>query len=265
MPVETALCKPEAPCYSAGVWERKPTAVRVGCCGFAMAQPKYFSTFSCVEINTSFYQLPKRQTAARWRAAAPPGFQFALKAWQVITHPASSPTYRRTRLDPRDLPHCGYFGFNPTVRWAWDETFAVARELGAFLVLFQCPRSFRPTRENIRRLREFFERAKRGPFRMGWEPRGDWDPAMVAALCGELDLVHVVDPLQTMPAAPGPIKYYRLHGTTGARHRFTDEELGRLRELCRGKTPVYCLFNNIAMAADAQRFAALLTRQNPRP
>src|ERR1041384_4752481 len=110
-----------------------------------MAQEKYFRTYSCVEIDSSFYQLPKVETAARWRDVAPDDFQFAMKAWQVITHPASSPTYKRTRIDPRDRDYCGNFGFNPTVRWAWDQTYAVAKALHAVLVLFQCPVSFRPT------------------------------------------------------------------------------------------------------------------------
>src|SRR5882672_431040 len=165
-----------------------------------MAQEKYYRTFSCVEIDSSFYQLPKLETVARWRAAATPGFQFALKAWQVITHSAASPTYKRTRLDARDREHCGSFGFNPTIRWAWDETFAVAKELGAFLVLFQCSASFRQTKQNIAGLKRFFERAKRGKLLFGWEPRGEWDAELVASLCKELDLIHVVDPFQSQPA-----------------------------------------------------------------
>src|SRR5436853_4887061 len=112
-----------------------------------------------------------------------------------------------TRLDEGDREHCGGFGFNPTVRWAWSETFAVAKQLGAFLVLFQCPVSFRATKENVTRLRAFFERAKRGKFRMGWEPRGDWDEALVASLCKELELVHVVDPFKNPPSVAGPIQY----------------------------------------------------------
>src|SRR5207247_1061042 len=129
----------------------------VGCCGFALAQEKYFRTFPAVEINSSFYNLPKLETAARWREAAPPGFVFTLKAWQVITHRASSPTYKRTRIDPNDAEHAGHFGFNPTIRWAWDQTFAVAKTLGVALVLFQPPLSFRPNADNLRQLRTFFE------------------------------------------------------------------------------------------------------------
>jgi uncharacterized protein YecE (DUF72 family) len=223
-----------------------------------MTQAKYFQTFSCVEIDSSFYNLPRPDTAAAWRAAAPAGFAFALKAWQVITHPATSPTYRRTRLDDRDREYCGNFGFNPTVRWAWNETFAVAKALGAFLVLFQCPASFRPTPEHLDRLEQFFARAKRGKFYFGWEPRGDWPPELIARLCRELDLIHVVDPFRGLPAWPGPIRYYRLHGVTGARHKFTTDELHQLKAWSTGRPETYCLFNNIGMTADARRFAKLL-------
>lgn len=231
--------------------------VKAGCCGFAMAQEKYFASFPCIEIDTSFYQLPKVETAARWRAAAPTGFEFAMKAWQVITHRASSPTYKRTRIDPRDREHCGHFGYNPTIRWAWEQTFAVAKELGAFLVLFQCSASFRENRENLASLRAFFEKAKRGRFHMGWEPRGDWDTTLVASLCRELELVHVVDPFKNPPAMTDTLLYYRLHGIPGYRHRYSNEELHRLKEFCAGKSKTYCMFNNIAMASDAQRFMRL--------
>lgn len=233
--------------------------IQVGCCGFTLAQARYFAAFRCVEIDTSFYNLPKLETAARWRKAAPGGFQFSMRAWQVITHPSVSPTYKRTRLPDSDREHCGHFGFNPTIRWAWDETFAVAKALGVFLVLFQCPASFRPTKENLTRLQTFFERAKRGKFFLGWEPRGEWDTELVAKLCAELDLVHVVDPLKSPPAARGPIRYYRLHGLTGYRHRYTSEDLARLRTICRAeRVPTYCLFNNTSMAVDAQRFTRLV-------
>lgn len=236
------------------------TSIHVGCCGFARAQADYFAAFRCVEIDTSFYNLPKLETAAKWRAAAPDGFQFAMKAWQVITHPTDSPTYKRTRLDARDRAYCGGFGFNPTIRWAWDETFQVAKTIGAFLVLFQCPASFRPNKENVARLRQFFERAKRGKFALGWEPRGAWDTGLVAELCRDLDLIHVVDPFQSAPACRARFRYYRLHGVTGRGHRFTAAELEKLQQTCAGeRTPAYCLFNNTAMAADAARFRQRFT------
>ena len=233
--------------------------IRAGCCGFALPQADYYRQFSCIEIDTSFYQLPKLPTVARWRAAAPPDFRFALKAWQVITHRATSPTYKRTKLDDHDRQHCGHFGFNATIRWAWNETFAVAKELGAFFVLFQCPASFTPTAAHITGFKSFFEKAKRGKLSFGWEPRGAWEPGQIAALCRELDLVHVVDPLKTLPTS-GKLQYFRLHGVTGAQHRYSDAELAQLQQFCRQAPTSYCVFNTIAMARDAARFAALVRR-----
>jgi len=242
----------------------RPPRVQVGCCGFTLAQEKYFRTFPCVEINTTFYNLPKPATVARWRESAPAGFTFTMKAWQAITHRATSQTYQRTRIEDSDREHCGHFGFNPTIRWAWAETFQVAKTLGVTLVLFQCPPSFRPTAENLRQLRAFFERAKRGPWHMGWEPRGEWPAELVAGLCRELDLLHVVDPLQNPPALTGKVRYYRLHGVTGPRHRYTDAELQQLKQFCAGPPATFCFFNNRSMATDAQRLQRLLFPEHKR-
>jgi uncharacterized protein YecE (DUF72 family) len=232
--------------------------VQIGCCGFGLAQPAYFRTFSCLEIDSTFYQLPKLTTVERWRAMAPPGFQFTLKAWQVITHRASSPTYRRTKLEEHDRQHAGHFGFNATIRWAWDETYRVARALDAAVVLFQTPASFTPNKEHIAKLRQFFERAKRGSLRFAWEPRGaGWEPVVVEKLCRDLDLIHAVDPFRELPAAPGKLQYYRLHGVTGSKHRYADEELAKLREVTRQSAACFVMFNNLSRAADARRFAAI--------
>jgi len=46
----------------------------------------YATLFDCVEINTSFYHLPKEQTVINWAAKAPPGFLFTPKLSRYITH-----------------------------------------------------------------------------------------------------------------------------------------------------------------------------------
>lgn len=46
----------------------------------------YSRHFSSVEINNSFYQLPKKQTLTRWRDTVPEGFLFTVKASRYITH-----------------------------------------------------------------------------------------------------------------------------------------------------------------------------------
>jgi uncharacterized protein YecE (DUF72 family) len=229
---------------------------KVGCCGFPKGMKVYFQEFKLVEVQQTFYNPPQLATAARWRAEAPPDFEFAVKAWQLITHPPTSPTYRRAGIRlPLSEEAYGFFRPREEVMEAWARTLAVARTLQARLVLFQCPASFRPTSENVGNMRQFFSKIERTGLRLVWEPRGAWDQEMVAGLCQELDLVHGVDPFVTAPVA-GDLQYFRLHGGPGYRHRYTDAELQWLRGQCRGET--YCLFNNLSMYEDARRFSQLL-------
>jgi uncharacterized protein YecE (DUF72 family) len=46
----------------------------------------YAQHFDTVEINATFYRLPSQAAVAAWREAAPPGFIYAWKASQYITH-----------------------------------------------------------------------------------------------------------------------------------------------------------------------------------
>ena len=85
--------------------------VRIGLCGFTMAFADYVREFAVVEVQQTFYEPPRDATLVRWRRQAPPGFEFTLKAWQLITHEASSPTYRRLRrpLSAGQRRECGSF------------------------------------------------------------------------------------------------------------------------------------------------------------
>ncbi|MEJ5237173.1 DUF72 domain-containing protein [Limisphaera sp. VF-2] len=217
---------------------------------------EYFRTFRLVEVQQTFYEPPQIQTVRRWRAAAPADFEFTLKAWQLITHPPQSPTYRRLRtpLSTEQLRGCGGFQSSEIVQTAWARTRAVAEALGARRVLFQCPARFTPAPDHVRSLREFFRTIDRGGLDLVWEPRGDWPASLVRELCEELGLTHAVDPFRQAPVW-GEIPYYRLHGLTGYRHRFTDEELEELRARV-GRGPAYVLFNNVSMREDALRFLA---------
>jgi uncharacterized protein YecE (DUF72 family) len=46
----------------------------------------YAARLPTVEVNATFYRMPKASTLAGWRAEVPPGFVFALKAPQRVTH-----------------------------------------------------------------------------------------------------------------------------------------------------------------------------------
>lgn len=46
----------------------------------------YAERFRTVELNNTFYRMPKRDVLRRWAAAVPDGFRFAVKASRRITH-----------------------------------------------------------------------------------------------------------------------------------------------------------------------------------
>jgi uncharacterized protein YecE (DUF72 family) len=247
------------------------TDVRLGLCGFTIAFEDYVREFPVVEVQQTFYEPPRDGTMRRWRAEAPEDFEFTLKAWQLITHDAASPTYRRLRtpLAPEDRGDVGGFRTTPVVLRAWDRTVACALILRATAVLFQCPASFRPTDENVDRMRAFFGAVDRpAGVRLLWEPRGPWPSEMVDALCRELGLVHVVDPFVDTTVTP-EATYLRLHGVAGARHVYTDAELRELAGVVAKATgpTAYVLFNNLPRVGDVRRFRELLqagdTRKAP--
>lgn len=236
----------------------------IGCCGWREARARYFSHFSVVELQDTFYEPPSTTLAEKWRSLAPANFQFTLKAWQLITHIPASPTYRRLKSKISPNEHDAFGAFRPTEQvWlAWERTRSIARTLRASVVLFQCPASFQPTAENVQNLGAFFRRMEPEEWLLAWEPRGAWPPDLVRSLCTECNLVHCVDPLEA-ESLSGPAVYWRMHGPTGYGHRYTDEELLRLRELAdrfaaEGRGPFYILFNNVWMKQDALRFQQLV-------
>src|SRR3712207_50982 len=240
-------------------WEDRLVGVLVGLCGWTVSQASYVRRFPVVEVQHTFYEPPSDAVLTRWRTQLPICFEFTIKAWQIVTHESNSPTYRRLKqpLPDSARSQVGAFRTSPPVLAGWQRTLECARILQATAVLLQCPRSFRPTPDNVERLRNFMAQVKRPAGRLLWEPRGEWPTQLLTELCAELDLVHVVDPMHSEPVTPEQT-YYRLHGTTGSRHVHTDDELRRLREMVDGRVSPYVMFNNLPRVSDAERFLALL-------
>lgn len=236
--------------------------VRVGTCGFGRTKNEYASFLPSVEIQQTFYQPPQLKTLEKWRAQLPPEFEFTLKAWQVITHEAQSPTYKRLKRELSEPERRSAGSFKPTdlVEEAWQVTLACAKALGAKTILFQCPASFKPNRENVANLEQFFTRIDRGQLNLVWEPRGAWDPALVKELCEGLNIWHAVDPFVVQTVTPDQC-YFRLHGRQGWRYQYESQELTELAELLPVDQPSYVFFNNVYMWEDALRFKKILSNQ----
>src|ERR1044072_307826 len=236
---------------------------RIGTCGFGVAQAEYARTFSCVEIQHTFCEPPRLTTLDRSRSQMPADFEFTVKAWQLITHEARSPTDRRLKrkLSRTEKAEAGSFRATEIVNEAWVATLAAARALSAKTILFQCPSSFKQTADNIASMEKFFSTIDRQDLNLCWEPRGDWDAGVLRSICVSLELCHVVDPFIGKTVTPDQY-YFRLHGRGGWRYEY---DLGELKELATSLVKAergYVFFNNSKMTGDALKFCRLLDDLN---
>jgi uncharacterized protein YecE (DUF72 family) len=237
-------------------------SVLIGTCGFAEAQDRTFHDFEILEVQQTFYQPPGISTAKRWRQKAPADFVFTVKAWQLITHRAGSPTYRKLKekLSKEELAQAGDFRWNEVTYAAWEQTLAIAQSLWAEAVLFQTPKSFSPTKENLRQLTQFFDHIRRKGQMLVFEPRGEgWTDHLLFKLSADCGLVPGIDPFLRPPL----MENFRLHGRPAYRyhHRYTDEELKKLVAMIGNRGTTRVLFNNVFMAEDARRLMKLLGKQ----
>jgi uncharacterized protein YecE (DUF72 family) len=233
--------------------------VQIGTSGFRSNKVEYAQLLSCVEIQHTFYQPPQISTLERWREQMPPEFEFTLKAWQLITHAAKSPTYKRLKkkLSETEKEEAGYFKPTAIVSEALEVTLACAQALKAKTILFQCPASFKQNRENISNLEKFFSGINRKKYNFCWEPRGDWDGQVVKGICEDLNLWHVVDPFDGRTQTPNKC-YFRLHGRKGWRYKYDEDELEELATMLPLNKSSYVFFNNIYMTEDALTFQEII-------
>lgn len=189
----------------------------------------YARHFDTVELNASFYRLPRAEAFAGWRRRSPNGFVFAVKASRYLTH------IKRLR-DPEE----------PLERM-WSRARRLGDRLGP--VLYQLPPRWLP---NAERLSSFLAAIPRdAPQAVEFRDRRWYRPEILAlldeagvALCLH-DMAGSEPPLQRI----GPFVYVRFHGA-GARYggSYADEQLARwadrMGEWSAAGCAVWAFFNN---------------------
>ncbi|NJE25764.1 DUF72 domain-containing protein [Thermococcus sp. MV5] len=234
----------------------------VGTCGFCERREKYFRDFNTLEIQQTFYKLIQDKTLQKWRQEAPKDFIFSIKAFQGVTHPPTSPTWRRSNVKPS--PEVGLLKPTSEVFKYWELTLREAEILGAKFILIQLPKSFRETEENFNNAEKFFSKIEKRDFTIAIELRG-WSEKGIEEFVKEFELIDVSDPLVRKPVHRGDINYYRLHGAYERgriiyKHKYREGELkeiaSRIKEW--NKKESYLYFNNAYMCEDARRFIQIL-------
>lgn len=241
--------------------------VRVGCCGLAgLSLSKYAELFDTIEINSTFYKLPKRETAERWYESTKGKIAFCMKAFQGITHTIESPTWKRVGIQkPKSMVE-NYGHLKPTKENAesWEKTLEMCMAMHAGVCVIQLPPSFMCTDAAVADALKFFKMVRR-PVDIAIEFRHrSWtdNVELTKILIKNADLIHITDPLKDKPLSRKKICYYRLHGLGKQlyRYNYTYEDLINLKNIildikCE---KAYVMFNNLSMRDDALRFRKMV-------
>ncbi|MFN7135429.1 MAG: DUF72 domain-containing protein [Myxococcales bacterium] len=159
---------------------------------------RYCQVFSTVELNTTFYRLPKPEAVDRWREESPAGFVFACKGSRFLTH--------MKRLTDTTVGVARYF----------DVVLRLGDKLGP--ILWQLPPQM--TKPDPERLRRFLRAMPEGTRHVVEFRSAAWYTDEIcdvldeagAAFC-EHDLVAARPPRFT-----GGFRYLRFHGASGKYH-----------------------------------------------
>lgn len=247
----------------------------MGCCGFPISKRKYYSTFDLVEVQETFYNLPRLEKMRKWRMEAPQTFKFTMKAWQVITHPKTSPTWRKLRTEVEGKPE-NYGLLKPTKENldAWAKTLEVAEALNCEVIVLQLPPKLELNERTYPKISAFLSSIDKGDHLLAIEPRNKtWHSNRegVKRLFEKFDVIHCVDIFKRDPVETGRAFYIRLHGLGGEinySYKYTDNNLktlkGKVKSLEEKEKDVYILFNNVYMLNDASRFLSMLRENYPK-
>jgi uncharacterized protein YecE (DUF72 family) len=189
----------------------------------------YAARFSTVEINNSFYQIPKKRTLKQWSGRVPDNFIFSVKASRYITH-------MRKLHDARE----------PLSRFL-DVVDALGSKLGP--ILFQLPPHWHV---NVERLLSFLELLPED-YRFAFEFRdGSWFSTEVykaLTSAGAAFCIYDLDGSLSPKEVTSDMVYMRLHGPDGPyKGQYATAELagwaGALRAWKKQGKEIYCYFDN---------------------
>jgi uncharacterized protein YecE (DUF72 family) len=200
----------------------------------------YASRLTCVEINYTFRHAPSPKTVQSWVAATPPGFVFAVKAHQRVTH---SHRLKEGAREPMEF---------------FLSALAPLREAGRLgPVLLQLPPNLRLDLDRLARFLEWLPRDTRFAFEFreaSWLTEEVYDLLRThdAALC-----VTDAEQLAVPDVATASFAYYRLR-----RPPYDDPALrhwrSRSEDLMGEGRDVYVLFKHEEDAGGALEAERLL-------
>jgi len=246
--------------------------VKVGTCGFQKSRKRHYAELDVVEVQQTFYDPRDIGAFRRWRSEAPQHFEFTVKVWMLVTHGYNKMLWRRLKKEvPGDKERYKPFELNREVFQAMEATLEAAKILGARLLVFQIPASFKATEKNAEKIIRFIRELALDEYIIVWEPRGDWwDNKYLMAKVAELAGLYIDgDVLRgRLPPREQDVIYTRLHGLGGRgevnyKYKYTNNDLNNLKSIILNikASIVYVLFNNVYAFEDAVAFKRIVEEE----
>jgi len=193
----------------------------------------YAQHFDTVEINNTFYHLPKEQTLRRWRELAPEGFLYAVKANRYITH--------IRKLHDASEPLERFF----------ERVDLLKDRLGP--ILYQLPPSLHKNLDLLAGFIKLLPKSKPAVFEFRHE---SWYADETFDLLDESGVgfcIHDMPGNESPHIVTGQVIYIRFHGTTGRYSgSYSKSQLQDWANWLRNQTPkaraIYVYFNNDSQA-----------------
>jgi uncharacterized protein YecE (DUF72 family) len=264
--------------------------------------PYYAERFRAVEVNSSFYAIPERETVGRWARITPDGFVFDVKLHRLLSrHAAQLKELPPELRDDVETNQRGRVRLTPELEKEMVarvkhacEPLDKAGKLRAFLL--QLTPAFAPDKHELAELDPIIEGLAPHPVAVEFRHRGwvrdkrveqtlsylsERRAAFVCVDAPPSDEIPIMPPIDAV--TNDGLAYMRLHGRNVEGYlkgksvaerfawRYSDEELEEVGERVRGlaeqAAEVHTLFNNNRgddAPTAAQRFMSLLG-QDPGP
>lgn len=203
----------------------------------ALAKSKWFEHyaghFDTVEINNTFYHLPKEQTLQRWHDIAPEGFLYAVKANRYITH--------IKRLKDAAEPLQLFF----------ERIRLLENKLGP--VLYQLPPNLHKDLDLLGKFIKMLPREPPAVFEFRHESWYSDDTFELLTKANAALCIHDMPGKESPRIVTADTVYIRFHGTTGRyAGSYPKSALQNwatwLKEQAKGAHSIYAYFNNDAQA-----------------
>ncbi len=236
----------------------------VGCCGFPVSKREYLSRFHLVEVQQTFYQIPREKTLRKWRGEVPKDFEFIVKAWQGITHPITSLTWKRFRGELVGAKeNYGNLKYTEEVMDAWREMLKAMDILKSNKILIQLPPKLKWNNVNKEEVTSTLTEFSRSGKYIVVEPRHvSWWNDEVKRMFDDLGIIHCIDPFKHDEINIGGFCYFRLHGRDGYNYsyKYSEEDFRSLfnKIMKIDERDCYIMFNNKYMYKDALSFRKIL-------